>query len=224
MDSDKKIYGQKPGEERRFNGADPSHPFGEDGKNMLDLMNKHHYEMTGWGLSKISISDSDRILDIGCGGGMTVKRLHDKYPGAEITGVDYSETSIEKSIELNKKEADNGVLKFVHASVEALPFEDNYFDKIITVESFYFWPDPQENLKEVYRILNNDGTFALIAEVYDSGNISEAQRKNIEKYGLFNPTAQKFKELFENAGFKNIVLNFKEDEEWICITASKQSH
>ena len=41
----------------------------------------------------------------------------------------------------------------LEGSVEALPFADDGFDKIITVESFYFWPDPQENLKEVRRVL-----------------------------------------------------------------------
>lgn len=214
-DKDKQMTGHP------FNGADPSNPYGEGGKTMLDLMNEHHYEMTGWGLSKVCFHDNDKILDIGCGGGMTVKRLHDMYPDAEITGVDYSETSIEKSTELNRAEAEKGSLKFVHASVEALPFENDTFDKIVTVESFYFWPDPQENLKEVYRVLNDGGKFALIAEVYDNGNISEEQRRNIEKYGLYNPTINKFKELFENAGFKNIEFNLKEEKEWICITAEK---
>ena len=204
-------------------GADPSHPHGENGKAMLDMMNEHHYELTGWGLSHIRFTDNDNILDIGCGGGMTVKRLADGYPGARITGVDYSKTSIEKSMELNKEGIEERKLYFVHASVEDLPFSDNKFDKITTVESFYFWPDPQENLKEVCRVLKPGGKFLLIAEVYDNGNISEQQQENIDKYRLFNPTPEEFKRLFENAGFININLHFKEGEEWICVTATKPS-
>ena len=53
-------------------------------------------------------------------------------------------------------------MDLVEASVEKLPFADNAFDKIITVESFYFWPDPAENLKEVYRVLKEQGTFLLV--------------------------------------------------------------
>ena len=69
----------------------------------------------------------------------------------------------------NRKDIADGKMEIVEASVEELPFSDSSFDKIVTVESFYFWPDPEENLKEVYRVLAEDRTFLLVADIYREG-------------------------------------------------------
>jgi SAM-dependent methyltransferase len=42
-----------------------------------------------------------------------------------------------------------------------LPFEDETFDKIFTVNTVYFWENPVEFLNEIYRVLKDDGTFVL---------------------------------------------------------------
>ena len=72
------------------------------------------------------------------------------------------------------------------------------FDKIITVESFYFWPDPAENMKEVYRVLKEQGTFLLVADIYQKEDLQEQVRENIQRFHLFNPTQEEFRELLEN--------------------------
>ena len=202
-------------------GANPGHPHGTAGKEMLEEMNEHHYQVTGWGLGHVTFGYHDKILDIGCGGGATLHRLHDNLPEATLYGLDYSRTSLLKCSEENAKAIKHGKLNLVHSSVENMPFSDDAFDKIITVESFYFWPDPGENLKEVYRILKPGGRFLLISEVYDNGELSEYSMNNIRNYHLFNPTPEEFQELFEQAGFTGVQMYFQEGEEWICIAAEK---
>lgn len=75
--------------------------------------------------------------------------MSEQIRGGHLTGVDYSATSLDLSGKTNTEVLEQGKMDLVEASVEKLPFADNAFDKIITVESFYFWPDPAENLKEV---------------------------------------------------------------------------
>ena len=133
--------------------GNPGKPVGEDGEKMLRRMNESHYAVTGWALEHWKIRENDRILDIGCGGGATLKRMSEEVRDGHLTGVDYSATSLELSGKTNAEALQQGKMDLVEASVEKLPFADNAFDKIITVESFYFWPDPAENLKEVYRVL-----------------------------------------------------------------------
>ncbi len=77
-------------------------------------------------------------------------------------------------------------MDLVEASVEKLPFADNAFDKIITVESFYFWPDPAENLKEVYRVLKDKEPFTGGRHLPEGGS-PEQVRENIQRFHLFNP-------------------------------------
>ena len=50
-------------------------PEGVLGKAMLNGMNSGHAKMADWGMSYLNISSPERIADIGCGGGATLKRL-----------------------------------------------------------------------------------------------------------------------------------------------------
>lgn len=54
-------------------------------------MNISHSKMTSWGLSHISIGKHDTILDVGCGGGGTVRKLASTAEEGKIYGIDYSE-------------------------------------------------------------------------------------------------------------------------------------
>ena len=54
--------------------GNPRKPTGDDGQKMLERMNESHYAVTGWALEHWNINESDIILDIGCGGGATLKR------------------------------------------------------------------------------------------------------------------------------------------------------
>ena len=133
--------------------GNPGKPQGEDGNAMLLRMNDSHYAVTGWGLEHWQIRGNEQILDIGCGGGATLKRMSEKVTTGHLTGVDYSSVSVKTSKEVNDTAVAAGKMEVLEGSVADLPFPAETFDKIITVESFYFWPDPQENLKEVLRVL-----------------------------------------------------------------------
>ena len=197
--------------------GNPRKPQGPEGGQMLRRMNESHAEVTGWALDFLDFGEEDRALDIGCGGGAALKRMSERIPEGHLTGVDYSPVSVELSREMNARDIQNGKMEILEASVEHLPFENGSFDKIITVESFYFWPDPAENLKEVLRVLNKDGVFLLIADIYQKEGLGEAALENIKQYHLFNPTKEEFRRLFEQAGFAEIRIHTEEGENWICV-------
>ena len=201
--------------------GNPNKPQGEAGKKMLERMNESHYEVTGWALNFLNFKENDYVLDIGCGGGATLRRMAEHINSGKLVGVDYSNVSVQKSIEVNSKDVESGKMKVLEASVENLPFQDKQFDIITTVESFYFWPNPQENLKEVLRVLKENGTFILVADIYQNGNLSDKSLENIKMYNMFNPTKDEFQKMFENVGFKNIKIHTKDNENWICIEASR---
>lgn len=86
----------------------------------------------------MDFQENDRVLDIGCGGGATLQRISKRIGKGHLTGVDYSPVSVELSKKTNRKDIADGKMEIVEASVEELPFSDSSFDKIVTVESFYF--------------------------------------------------------------------------------------
>ncbi len=201
--------------------GNPANPTGDAGFEMLKRMNESHYKMTGWGLSFLALNPDAQLLDIGCGGGMTLHRLSDGIKTGHLTGVDYSSVSVEASKKLNEADLVSGKMSIDEASVEALPYEDNSFDVITTVESFYFWPNPQESLKEVYRVLKPEGQFLLISEVYNHEGLTEEQRANIAAYKMNNPTMDEFEKLFAAAGFEKTVIHIHSKEGWIAIEGKK---
>lgn len=201
--------------------GNPAKPQGEDGATMLKRMNESHSPVTCWALEHWQIAPGEEILDIGCGGGATLKRMGEKITTGHLTGIDYSPVSVETSLKTNRQDVESGKMKVLEGSVEALPFADDGFDKIITVESFYFWPDPQENLKEVQRILKKGGTFLLVADTYNKDGLDPKTLENIYRFHLFTPTAEEFRELFEKAGFTDIQIHVKEGTDWICVEGKK---
>ena len=199
--------------------GNPRCPNGYLGEEMLDRMNDSHFVLTNWGLSFVNFNKTDIVLDIGCGGGMTINTI---LKSADMVyGIDYSETSVNKSIEFNKEYVDSGRANILLVNVEKMPFKDKAFDKIVTVESFYFWPDHLNNLKEVRRILKDNGEFVLIADLYDNGNLNEREKKAVSQYNLFNPTIAVFKDIFDKAGF-NIDIKLLKNTKWIAIVGEKK--
>lgn len=201
--------------------GNPAKPTGEAGTAMLQYMNEEHNDLTVWALNRLRYEATDKILDVGCGGGATLRRLRRYVPEGKLVGVDYSSVSVALSKETNADDVVAGKTEIIEASVEALPFADNSFDKIVTVESFYFWPSPQENLREVRRVLKPGGSFLLVTEIYERADFTEEIKENIRKFNMYVPGITELTQLFRNAGFSQIILSTKDREYWAAVEGIK---
>ena len=197
--------------------GNPRKPQGAEGVQMLERMNNSHAAVTEWAFSFLDVKPDDVILDVGCGGGAALARLSRRTAHGHLVGVDYSSVSVQQSLAHNRTDVENGKMEILEGSVEKLPFPDETFDKIVTVESFYFWPDPVENLKEVRRVLKPDGVFLLTADIYQKEGLSEETLGNIKRYQLLNPTPDEFKKMFREAGFSDVIVHTQEGEDWISV-------
>ena len=203
--------------DRTTEEGNPRRPEGDAGRTMLARMNESHAKLVEWGLSHIDLSTGDTVLDIGCGGGNTLARMAERVTGGHLVGIDYAETSVEASRAFNVELIEAGRMEILHGSVEALPFDDAHFDAVVTVESFYFWPSPEESLKEVARVIRRGGTFLLLAEIYGRDDLPEGIRAKVAEYSLTNPTPEEFERFFRAAGFSDVTMAFKDGEYWIAV-------
>lgn len=204
-------------------------PEGEYGEKMIERMNKSHETLAQWGVSHLNIDSSDIILDIGCGGGVNVQRFSKMAPEGKIYGLDYSEVSVEKSKELNKDDIDAGHVEIVQGSVSELPFEDNTFDLVTGFETVYFWPDFINDLKEVKRVLKNDGSIFICNEASGSDEDKNLMKEHINLLGMTVYTEDELGDCLIEAGFSE-VLTFSnhetdklthKDTDWVCAIARK---
>ncbi len=68
---------------------------------ILRDFNRHHSKLTDWGLKRIAIEKHDTILDVGCGGGLTVHKLAGIATEGKVYGIDFSEESVTVSHRTN---------------------------------------------------------------------------------------------------------------------------
>jgi SAM-dependent methyltransferase len=137
-------------------------PTGWLGRWNLRSMNRRHAKLTDWGLEHVSIASDATILDIGCGGGRTIHKLAALATKGNVYGVDYSETSVAVSRKTNQQWLKTGRVEIRHGSVSHRPFPDEMFALATAVETHFYWPDLQADMREVLRVLKPGG--ALVTE------------------------------------------------------------
>lgn len=104
------------------------------------------------------VPEPAHILDVGCGTGGFLRLAAQRFPAALLTGADPSEKMLEHAVAANPVP---DRLEFVHASAEALPFEDGSFDLAVSTMSFHHWADQAKGLAEIARVLRPGGAFLL---------------------------------------------------------------
>lgn len=170
-------------------------PEGSLGRAMLCFMNYTHAPLTNWGLKLVNVQDGWTMLDVGCGGGFTIRRLLKRSKDAQVYGIDISEESVTKARQVNVEVLDKQVY-VTQGSAEQLPYNDEMFDLVTAVETVYFWPNLPDCLQEVRRVLKPGGKFAIMVEVVDSDSKWTSIVDGMTAY-----TPEQLKTLLDDAGF-----------------------
>ncbi len=195
-------------------------PEGFWGRIMVAGMNGgSHAAMASWGLDFGGVPAEGEILDIGCGGGANLLRLMQRSAKAQVTGVDYSPVSVEKSKKGNADAIAKGRCKVVEASVSSLPFDDDTFTMVTAFETVYFWPDIERNFAEVRRVLTMGGRFLIVNEDDGLTGNNEKWEKIID--GMHTYTPDELRLHLTAAGFKEITIKQESAKHWLAVTAVK---
>jgi len=110
----------------------------------------------------LGIDQGDRVLDIGCGHGRSLAELAARAWSGRVVGADPSELMVQIAAHRNRRLIEAARVDVVLATVEALPFPDASFDKVLCVHVLYFWNDIDVSLREVARVLKPDGRLGLL--------------------------------------------------------------
>lgn len=201
--------------------GNPSNPTGEEGKKMIERMNNSHKELTNWGFDFVKDQNPQNILDIGCGGGAAIANLLKRYPEAKVDGIDISEVSVEKSTEFNQQAVEEGRVQVVQGDVLDLPYKADSFDLVVSIESYFFWPDFLKALDQIKKVLRPNGTLLLIAEMYKGIQLSPVEELMRDKFAQKLYSVDEFKNFLSEAGFQDIQIHTKENTSWICVQSKK---
>lgn len=193
-------------------------PHGEEGLETIENMNENHREISEFAFECIDVNGDERILDIGCGGGVNIEKFL-KLTSNNVDGLDYSEVSVASSIERNKDAVDNGRCTVIQADVSDMPIEDERYDLATAFETIYFWPEIQETFKEVSRVIKPNGRF-MIAQGTD-GNHPDDEKWLATVEGMSVYTSPELERYLLDAGFKSVESYVKENDYILVVIAQK---
>jgi ubiquinone/menaquinone biosynthesis C-methylase UbiE len=196
-------------------------PSGEQGKQIADEMNESHFELTSWGIEKISIAPNNIILDVGCGGGRTIHRMAAIASEGKVFGIDYSPDCVAWSRAYNAEWIKEGRVEICQAAVNKIPFEDNCFDIVSAVETVYFWTELAECFKEIKRVLRPSGKFIIINEVYKSETFRERNEAYIAAGDMQIFAPEELRKWLEELQFSNVTIEVLEANNWLCCIGEK---
>jgi ubiquinone/menaquinone biosynthesis C-methylase UbiE len=101
------------------------------------------------------LTEPKSVLDVGCGTGRLLRSIHGRWPGADLMGIDPTPGMVEQARQLTPS------VTFEAGFAEALPVPDASVDVVVSTFSFHHWSDQSAGLREVIRVLRQEGYFFL---------------------------------------------------------------
>jgi ubiquinone/menaquinone biosynthesis C-methylase UbiE len=130
-----------------------------------------HYQLIA---QEVSVPDNAKVLDIGTGPGILPIEIAKRFPAAELIGIDLSEKMIAIANKKKKKSGLSNVV-FTTMNANALTFDDNFLDMVISTGSMHHWKTPEIVLNEVYRCLK-PGCEAWIYDGYGDATDADIEQ------------------------------------------------
>ncbi len=146
---------------RRYIAAQLRKPAGERAAQVGEKMNEGNRLLNLRAVSQLSVQPEDTLLEIGMGNGAFVPLLLAAGPAVRYVGCDYSPEMVQQATSRNQAAVANGQARFLVAEAGSLPFPEAQFDKILAVNTIYFWEHPEEILAGLHRLLKPAGTLVL---------------------------------------------------------------
>jgi ubiquinone/menaquinone biosynthesis C-methylase UbiE len=106
----------------------------------------------------LSLKGGQKLLEIGFGTGLGIKRFNTKCSNLDFVGIDFSELMYNKAKKKLRREIISGNVKLINKDFSEFEFLDQKFDTVFFVNVIYFWKNYSEELYKIYKILKPKGS------------------------------------------------------------------
>ncbi|MCU1331577.1 MAG: SAM-dependent methyltransferase [Candidatus Angelobacter sp.] len=165
-----------------------------------DEMEGHHSDITEQTLALMEIQPADRILDLGCGTGWASRRMARVAPNGEVVGLDVANEMLRRAEQASSAFRN---VRYVWGSAENIPEADNAFNKVLSVESFYYYADQGKALDELRRVMATEAKLFILINLYKDNHYSLRWVTEL-KVPVQALSEAEYKALLEKHGFKNV--------------------
>ena len=181
-------------------------PEGEEGIKTGERMARTNDHMTQQAFKALDIMADERVLEIGPGNANHLKDLMAIAAGIQYYGIDVSETMVTAASKLNAAIMEKEPVSFQLTPADQIEFSSDYFDKIFTVNTLYFWADPEKYAAEILRVLKPGGIFSLSFATRDF-----MEQLPFTKYKFKLYDKEVVEDLLKTAGFEIVAIKELKD-------------
>jgi arsenite methyltransferase len=165
-----------------------------------DGMEQDHLPITLPVLQKMGLAAADNVLDVGCGSGWLTRRISKLVPQGRVVGMDISDEMIRIA---RRNSIDHHNILFVTGEVAEIPWEPNFFNHAISVESAYYWPNPAAGAQDIHRVMRPQGAAWILINYYRDNPYCH-QWGGLLAVPTHLLSAEEWTDLFRKAGFPEV--------------------
>lgn len=184
-----------------------------------DLSEEEHKKFFNQAFAGIPKNFSGRLLEVPVGTGILSFPVYEKLSGAEIFCLDFSESML-AAAENNSKNFQLANIIFRQGDVGNLPFQDNFFDLVVSVDGFHVFPDKSAAYSETFRVLKSGGIFCGCMYVTGQSRRTDFFVEYFcNRFGFFTPPHETLSTLEArlNLLYKNVkISNVKSFAGFVC--------
>jgi arsenite methyltransferase len=174
---------------------------------MLGRLNHWNREMNRKSLATMEIQGDERVLELGCGGGELLGMIADKISTGKVIGVDWSPLAVRFCKYKLRRFINQGKLDLICQNAEQIPLPANSIDCICTVNTVYFWDQPEAVFAECTRVLKSSGRIVLCNAV-----LSELSSEDYPPEYFKSHAVEEVTHRLQALGFSEPVVYYDQDD------------
>lgn len=177
-----------------------AHPAGFGGVLAGWLMGRVGVEQNRWAVNHVGVQPTDHVLEIGCGPGLGVEFLSKLATEGLIVGLDPSSVVLKQARKRNASAMNSGRVELREGAMPNLPFKNDQFDKVLSVNNVMLWPQPERSMNELWRVLKPGGRLVITLTPMWAKSFQDVQ-----------DMSQEIVDWVSQAGFSNISVDLRKD-------------
>jgi ubiquinone/menaquinone biosynthesis C-methylase UbiE len=166
-------------------------------------MEEQHRPIAEKVIARMDLAPSDSVLEVGCGEGWLARRLADICTEGGVVGIDVSEEMVNLA---RGKSPEAGNLMFAVGAAEEIPWAGDYFTRVLSVESAYYWFSPERAVRELFRVMAHGGRLFLLLSYYAENPHAHHWQEHVE-FPFRLMRAEEWAELLTAFGFQQVAAD-----------------
>jgi ubiquinone/menaquinone biosynthesis C-methylase UbiE len=195
--------------ERRADEGDIAAEFDDWARDGRDQgMEERHWHTAKHVLARMPVEPGETVLDLGTGSGYASRALRDLKDAGRAYGIDAA-PEMARNARAHTEDDDVG---FAIGEFGHLPFDDDGVDHVVSMEAFYYSPDPTRTLREINRVLRPGGTVHCAVNYFEE-NVHAHDWQNHIDVEMTRWSADEYRAAFREAGLHVAVQDRIPDRE-----------